>query len=146
MTYTDLYLDAYTSGQNQNQQVAVQKAIQYGQIRFGDKGALATLGRFLIGPEGAALAWIVSIATSADPDWADQLAQAGKAVFATCQITQGCGYPSYLPPAGLAPPVVVPTPTPAVVPPDPDPSAQDVPLPEGGGGNRDSVPVGDEDG
>jgi hypothetical protein len=145
MTYTDLYLDAYTSAQSQTQQVAVQMAIQYGQIRFGDKGILNTLGRALLGPEGAAVAWIIGIAQSADPNWASQLAQAGAAVWGACQAAQGCGYPSYLPPPSISisPPMLMPTPTPAVVPPDPDPTAEDVPLPETGGGNRNTIPVCD---
>ena len=137
MTYTDLYLDAYTSAQNLNQQVAIQQAIQYGQIRFGDKGILTTLGRLLLGPEGAAAAWIINIAMSADPEWASQLADAGKALVKYCG-DDSCGYET----TPLPPPSVIPTPTPAVVP--PDPSAQDVPLPGNpGGGNMESMPVDD---
>jgi hypothetical protein len=140
MTYTDLYLNAYTSGQNQNQQVSVQKAVAYGQFRFRDKSILTTLGRSLMNPEGVALAWLFSVATSADPEWASQLVQAGKDMLAACEAPPYCGYRTYIPNPALPPPIVVPLPVPESVPPDPDPTSEDVPVPESGGGNRDSVP------
>jgi hypothetical protein len=138
MTYTDLYLNAYTSEQNQTQQVAAQSAILYGQIRFGDKGFLTTLGRFIAGPTGQAVMAIFTVVSAIDSEWPSQLADAGKALVKYCG-DDSCGYET----TTLTPPSVIPTPTPAVVPPDPDPSAQDVPVPAASGGNLQSTPLND---